>query len=430
MLVATGALCASAIEIGDSASLSYNAAHRADVVNSVNVFTPGGVTASPDSVRLLIDQFYVNQFRHFQDPDAPFFMLMSKEATLAMGIGGKIKLVSWYDWNGSVKSNDFHPYQIPVPKNPSSRRNLGATPSGSSLFLTILGRNHRFGRFMAYLEAGFSGYHDIDFKLKQAYVTFNDWTIGLAKSTFSDPSAQAPGIDGAGSNGKLDHDAPLVRWMHTFRDNWTLAASVEIPSFGIEARPDTTAKNNSYVPDVSTFLQYSWGESHVRLAGLARVLTYRDLLASHNYSTLGWGVQLSAAIQVGKPLTLFGSLNVGKGISSYSNDLAVDDYDLMNDLDNPGRMYMPLAWSLAIGAQYYWTPSVFSALTLSEARFMSDKRMRPDDFKYGLYGAASIFWNMTSRMCIGAEYIIGKRQNFSHAHACGDRINALFLFNF
>ena len=34
----------------------------------------GEPTASSDSVRHLIDMFYYDQFRHFQDPEAPYFL--------------------------------------------------------------------------------------------------------------------------------------------------------------------------------------------------------------------------------------------------------------------------------------------------------------------------------------------------------------------
>ena len=36
------------------------------------------VQASDDSIRSMIDLFYIDQFRHFQDPRAPYFLFMSK----------------------------------------------------------------------------------------------------------------------------------------------------------------------------------------------------------------------------------------------------------------------------------------------------------------------------------------------------------------
>ena len=44
-----------------------------------------GNIPSRDSIRAMIDMFYVDQFRHFQDPRAPYFLFLSKDSQLAMG---------------------------------------------------------------------------------------------------------------------------------------------------------------------------------------------------------------------------------------------------------------------------------------------------------------------------------------------------------
>lgn len=209
-----------------------------------------------------------------------------------------------------------------------------------------------------------------------------------------------------------------------------MAASVELPDFGIQTVDSLVKKQNVYEPDLAALVQYGWGESHVRLAGILRVLPYRDLLTARNRSKVGWGLQLSTATQAGKRLTLFGTVNVGQGISSYSNDMGVDSYDLVSDLSRPGVMYAPTIWSVALGAQYYFTRNIFSAITLSEARNMASRQTLPTDYKYGLYGAVNVFWNVTPRLQVGAEYLLGKRQDFSRQHAVADRVDAMVRFSF
>lgn len=70
--------------------------------------------ASSDSAYALIGRFYADQFRNFQDPRAPYFMFMSKNAELAMGVGGVVRMRGWFDWNGSIPANGFAPYLIPM----------------------------------------------------------------------------------------------------------------------------------------------------------------------------------------------------------------------------------------------------------------------------------------------------------------------------
>ena len=180
------------------------------------VFVGDGPRAPQDSVMRMINMYYIDQFHHFKDPLAPYFLLMSKDANLSMGVGGAVRMRGWADFDGAIQANGFCPYLIPVPANPELRRRIGGTPGGTSLFFRVIGFNTIVKDFNAYIQCDFSGLDNVGFKLKKAYVTMQDWTVGYATTTFSDPAAEVPTIDGAGPNGKASRTAMLVRWMHTF----------------------------------------------------------------------------------------------------------------------------------------------------------------------------------------------------------------------
>lgn len=431
--IAVVAFATFAMEVpaAQSDTLTYGECRQADVKASSKIFFMGNAQECPsDSIDLLLNRFYMDQFRHSQDPELPYFLLMSKDASLAFGIGGTIRMRGWYGWNGAIPANGFAPYLISIPKDPANNRDLGGTPAGTSLFFTILGRKTGLGQLTGYIECNFDGYKGVGFKLKKAYVTINDLTVGYASSTFSDPASMAPTIDGAGPNGKMSHTTLLVRYMHTLRNGFTVAGSVEMPSQGVQAVDGLSESRSVYVPDISAFVQYGWGHgSHVRLSGLAKVLAYRDLKEGRNYSPFGWGAQLSGVWNM-RRFSLYAAANVGQGIGSYSGDLAADNLDLIYDPQRPGRLYAPKMWSAALGGQYYFTKSVFGAVTGSVVRFMPHHDVAPDTYRTGLYCAANIFWNITPRIQVGVEYLYGQRWNFSGAHAAADRVDALFQFAF
>lgn len=54
-------------------------------------------------------KLYQDQFRHFQDPEAPYFMFMSKDSRLAMGMGGTVRMRSYFDWGGAIAQPPFAP---------------------------------------------------------------------------------------------------------------------------------------------------------------------------------------------------------------------------------------------------------------------------------------------------------------------------------
>lgn len=439
MLSIASSLCLQAQQLSDSlpsAPMSLQTHTAAEIKteklkdNHKILFVGDGERASNDSIRQLVNLFYLDQFQHFQDPLAPYFLLMSKDAKLAMGIGGAVRMRGWYDFAGSMPTNGFVPYMIPVPGDPAQRRKLGGTPGGTAIFLRVIGRNRTLGDVIAYIQGDFSA-DDYHFKLKKAYVEINDWTIGYNSSTFKDPDAEAPTIDGAGQNGTTGVSAMLLRWNHAFDKHWSMAASLEMPSSQVDADGTLTKKISDWFPDVVAFGQYSWSHSqHLRLSGMLRVIPYRDLVSLKNRNVLGWGVQLSGIIYPLNRLAVYGEFNTGQGYQSTMGDLSIGNYDLVTNHSESGRLYAPFAMGLNAGLKYNFLENVYACVALGEARYFPRYSVERTDYKYGLYGAVNLFWEPTPRMQTGIEYLIGRRTDFNHQHGSANRIDVLFQFSF
>lgn len=400
---------------------------------SSHIISMGELTEDKvDSLQNMFDMFYYDQFRHAQDPKAPYFMLMSRNSNLAMGLGGLVRLRGHFDWNGSVPANGFSPYLIPIPKDPTSLRSLSANAAGTGLFFTIFGRNTKLGDFMAFFQADFSGYQYRGFKLKKAYITAGDWTAGLAKSTFEDTGAEPETVDGAGANGVTSHTAVLVRYLHTFKKKWTIGAGLEFPESSTSADGVNTKACSDYVPDFAAFGQLQWSDnaSHIRISGLLRNLAYRDLLTSTNHNILGWAAQLSTVINVIPQFSVYGIASIGKGHESYTADLGIGNFDLIPDPSNPGKLYAPTAVGYVAGARYEFNTKVRTNLCLSEQRYYPSKNPDNSQYKYGLYGALNVFWDITPRFEIGCEYLAGKRMNFNGEHGNANRLTAMMMLSF
>lgn len=384
-----------------------------------------------DSMRRTITMFYYDQFRHFSDPAAPYFLFMSKDANLAMGIGGCVRLRGYFDWGGAIPSSGFAPYLIPMTPDPTNMRQLGATPAGSTLFFRVLGRNKALGEYQLYIEANFNGYQGRDFHLKKAYALINDFTIGYANSTFSDPSALPPTVDAQGPNNKISPTTTLFRYMPTFKNHWTVAASVEMPSDQLAVDNVSTKKVTNYVPDFALFAQYQWARGqHVRLAGILRTLSYRDLLTSKNHNVAGWGVQLSSVAHPAYPLTTYVTASYGKGYQSLCGDMMIGAYDLVGDPDRRGVLYAPASYGWCVGVQYNFRPNLFMSASVSENRYLPSKAVSSSEYKYGICSDVNVFWNVTPRIQLGAEFDLGMRRNFSGEHRWARRIGAMAQFSF
>lgn len=384
-----------------------------------------------DSIRNKISEFYYDQFRHFQDPQAPYFLFMSKDAQLAMGIGGCVRMRAYYDWAGAIPSPGFAPYLIPMTPDPTNMRHFDTTPAGTALFFRVIGRNKHLGDYQLYIEANFNGYQARDFHLKKAYAIINDFTVGYAASTFGDPAAQPPTVDSQGASNKITPTSVLVRYMPTVKDKWVFAVSAETPSTAVDADNIHTQKVSNWLPDFAAFVQYQWNRGqHVRLSGIVRTLSYRDLELKKNYNPVGWGLQLSSVAHPHKAVTTYATLNYGKGYEGLGGDLLIGNYDLVGDPDRPGKLYAPASLGWCVGVQYNFLPNLFASISASQTRYLPKHDVSPDEYKYGIFTCANVFWNLTPRMQLGAEFDLGKRQNFSGAHRYARRVGLMAQLSF
>ena len=402
------------------------------MISNTHFISTTGDSISRDSIERVLNRFYIDQFRHFQDPRAPYFMFLSKSGKIALGVGGQVKIRGYFDWDGSIPSAGFAPYSIPIPANPAKSRNLAASASGTGLFFTLLGSNSILRDYMAYFQADFSGYGNRGFRVKKAYISFRNWTIGYTTTTFEDTQAEPATVDGAGPNGINSRKNVLVRYLRRVNKNWSVAASLEFPNQSVSADGEKTEEANVWVPDISAFAQYQWngGKSHLRLSGLARTLTYRDLITEKNYNIFGWALQLSTVINILPDFNFFGIISTGRGHASYTTDLSNGNFDLIQDLDCPGKLYAPMAAGIVGGLQYFFTPSLFSNITFSEQTYYPHKNPNDSQYKYGLYSAVNLFWDVTPRMEIGIEYLHGKRKNFNGESASANRLMAMLMLSF
>lgn len=388
--------------------------------------------AHNDSIRNLVENFFYDQFTSFSDPSAPYFLFMSKDADLAMGIGGCVRIRGWYDMDGAIPANSFTPYLIPMTKDPANNRKLGATPAGSTLFFRVVGKNKTFGNYQLYIEANFNGYGGTDFHLKKAYAQLNNVTLGYASSTFSDPAALPPTVDANGPANKISPTSILVRWMNTYKKRWTVAGSVEMPKTAqISTVANVIGNANQTMPDLAAFIQYSWGKSeHVRLAGLVRSIPYENIASNRRHSKIGWGAQLSTVVHPWQPVTLYGIFNCGQGHESTAGDLQVGNYDLVPDPYHPNHMYAPFALGWCAGVQYNFRPNIFASVSYSDSRYFPRSPREASEYRYGNILTVNAFWNLTPRIQAGVEFDTGVRKNWDGDSRRADRLGLMAQFSF
>lgn len=192
--------------------------------------------------------------------------------------------------------------------------------------------------------------------------------------------------------------------------------------------------NQQRMPDFTAYAQYGWNNSsHLRVGALIRSMTYTSSFCDKASSVTGFGVQASTTFNVGKKWQVFGQATYGKGIGQYLNDISNLNVDIVPDPDKEGKMQALPMLGWYAGLQYNVCPKVFLSSTYSMSRLYSDNGY-PDavgsTYHYGQYFVANMFWNVTSNMQVGAEYLRGWRNNFDNSTHHANRINLLVQYSF
>lgn len=374
---------------------------------------------------------YSREGLSFNDPGAPRFLFFDRQGKVALGIGGYVKASAMYDFNGAIDDNGFTTFDIPVPRDPAQRNRFGADASHSTIFLKLVTKPTKFGRVIVYIQTDFTGDNGgYGLKLKQAYVSLGNVTAGLAHSVFSDPESQAPTIDPQGPSGQVDKRNIMFKYAVKLGKGFSVGASLEVPTAGYQLSSSEQAINQR-CPDIPAYVQYSWGksDSHVRLSGIFRRMSYRDLVKGKNRFESGWGVQFSTIANIVGGLDIFGHYVYGKGIATYINDLSDADYNLIPST-TAGRMTAPAIGALTAGLAWQVSPKVMVSADYSNARLYDCDRLGGDTYRYTQYISANLYYNITDDFKVGAEYLFGTRKDYNGLHNKANRFEAMLQYSF
>ena len=363
----------------------------------------------------------------FEDPAAPRFLFLDKKGTVALGIGGYLKAVGEYDFDGAIDNNDFVTGAIPVPFDPAQRQRFGATAAHSSIFLKLVTHPTRVGRVIVYIQTNFTG-ASYGLKLKQAYVSVGHLTLGKARSTFADGPAMAPTVDDQGPAGQVTAKNMMIQYASPSWRGFSFAAAVEVPDASYTTGAGT-ASIAQRCPDIPVYVQYEWDKgSHIRASAIYRALSYRNTIAGQNHCVSGWGLQGSAVADIYAGLQFFGHYTYGRGIASYVNDLSDRGYDLVPD--GEGRLCAPRTAAWTAGLRYDFSPKFFVSASYSRAQLYGTDGMASNTYRYGQYIAANAFYDVWGELRVGVEYLHGTRKDISGISGHANRLEAMLQYSF
>jgi uncharacterized protein (UPF0335 family) len=269
------------------------------------------------------------------------------------------------------------------------------------------------------------------FRLRHAYGELGQFGAGQTWSPFMDIDVFPNSLEYWGPNGMVFFRNVQVRWMPLRSDRGRITIALE--------RPGASADQGIYAgrielqgvkprfnfPDLSWQgrMIRQWG--YVQLAGIFRKIGWVDTnndplkLGGH---ALGWGLNLSSNLSLGKRDVAKLEVVYGAGIQNYMNDAPVD----IGVKNNPGDPITPVKGvalpmlGVVSFLDHNWSNHFSSSIGYSMLNVDNSNAQSPSDFHQGHYALTNLLYHPIPRVTIGGEFQFGRRVNFSDGFNAND----------
>ena len=357
-------------------------------------------------------------------------------------IYGNIRADASYQIKGP---NAMYNYISTVPLKGSDAEHHNSDKFQSTLNATRFGLNmssktqggHKLG---GKLEMDFFGGAGRDtFRIRHAYITFDDWLVGQTWSNFNAVEYFPETVDASLSVGGSLTRVAQVKYSHPIDQNLNFAVSLEDPkpetvttSGTQDLKTDPNAKLK--MPSAVGRLNYKFDNGSA-LSGRV-FLTQKATTEGHGDDFLAWGAALGGKYQITDNTLLRFDYNHIKGDTK---NLLWSNYAYV--FDEHGNMKPNEFDAVTAGITQQITPKIRSTLGFGYMKadtgsdFAKMMRNSKDDIanlqnKELVQGWINAFYQPAKPINIGIEYIYGERKTFNDQKGIDNRINTTIIYDF
>lgn len=279
------------------------------------------------------------------------------------------------------------------------------------------------------------------FRLRHAYGQLGKWGAGQYWSPFMDIDVFPNSLEYWGPNAMVFFRNIQLRYM-------PIQGATKL-TFAIE-RPGASSDQGNYndfiggqqvagrlaLPDFSAEYRKATGFGYVELAGIARSIKWEDLGTDSidlSGDAMGWGLNLSTNINIGKKSTIRAQFVYGQGIQNYLNDASSDIGVRANEgnATKPIEGYALPVYGGLLFLDHKWSDKMTSSVGYSMLDQDLAASSDSSSFKTGGYGLANLLFTPAPNMMWGLEVQYGSRSNFKDGwEYSGVKVQASFKYNF
>src|SRR6185436_3727799 len=239
--------------------------------------------------------------------------------------------------------------------------NANATQLRLDVRAPELGGNFRFYYQNDFFGSG-SDTGDMKYRVQHLYGQFYGFKAGFTYGVWEDPDSWPDTVDYEGPNAVIFSRRPVAQYTWAWNDNWNTTFGVEKPDIfvDVDSGPNAGGSQTTRMPDLGFNTRYEMaGFGHLQFSTLFRDLGAKDNTGA-DYHVFGWGVNLSAGIDLTKNDTVQLLGVYGEGVGGQGNDAGFLNSDAA--FNASGDLEALPYWSVSTGFTHRWSPALRSTI--------------------------------------------------------------------
>jgi len=270
------------------------------------------------------------------------------------------------------------------------------------------------GNFRFYYQNDFFGSGsdtgNMKYRVQHLYGQLYGFKAGFTYGVWEDPDSWPDTVDYEGPNAVIFSRRPVAQYTHAWNDNWNTTFGVEEPDIyvDINSGPNPGTAQLTRIPDLGFNTRFEKeGFGHLQFSTMIRELGARDGLGEEHYE-LGWGVNLSAGIDLTENDFLQVLGVYGEGVGGMGNDTSFLNSDAA--FNPAGELEALPYWSVSVGYTHRWNDKFRSTVTYGYVNLDNTDGQAATFYHTSQYASANLIWQLRKRLSVGVEGLYGMQE--------------------
>jgi len=383
----------------------------------------------PDSILAQFDTTRVEEAHPQDSPENKGFLIITSDGRASLRIRGSIRLSGALDLGGLQTAYTFDTYRIPTGDDGSAdpRFILSAAQSRIGVEATRVTRyGEAFMRFEMDFLGELSNPNEL-MRLRHAYGSLGGMLAGQTWTLLADMLALPVTVDLDGPNSAVAVRSPQIRLSSEGKRGARYNISIESPSPDVVI-PDSLEQAFQSFPDLGLRAGYVADNWHLRVGGMLRSITVRDLAGELEY-LVGLVGLIGAHKDFGESNKLLLQVVGGPAASRFITALEGHGLDA---LYNPatGEWELVSSGGGFVSFKQGWAQGLYSYLTVGGVYVRNKDYQPPDAFANSQYISGNLFWDTLEGTRVGGEVSWGRREDKDRAEGTAARVSFIVYYDF